>query len=179
MDVARMEARHTAIEEQIAKMSNEINTKVEDDPVAREMQEIVDMYSERCSKFEKLVSERGRVSSPELESEMSRLVQAKKELAKRRGELSRVGGGDQLARLNRELAGTVIDLAEKRAELGVVDKQLKQIEGQLTMATTFDPQVSQIRIARQTLENANRRVNELENLLAGLREPTVTVLGVD
>jgi hypothetical protein len=179
MDVARMEARHTAIEEQIAKMSNEINTKVEDDPVTRELQEIVDMYSERCSKFEKLVSEGGRVSSPELESEMSRLVQAKKELAKRRGELSRSAGGDQLARFNNELADIMIELAEKRAELGVVDKQLKQIEGQLTMATTFDPQVSQIRIARQTLENAGRRVNELETFLAGLQEPTITVLGVD
>jgi hypothetical protein len=179
MDVARMEARHTAIEEQIAKMSNEINTKVEDDPVTRELQEIVDMYSERCSKFEKLVSEGGRVSSPELESEMSRLVQAKKELAKRRGELSRSAGGDQLARFNNNLADIMIDLAEKRAELGVVDKQLKQIEGQLTMATTFDPQVSQIRLAQQTLEMTNQRVRELENLLAGLREPTVTVLGVD
>jgi hypothetical protein len=179
MDVARMEARHTAIEEQIAKMSNEINTKVEDDPITREMQEIVDMYSERCSKFEKLASEGGRVSSPELESEMSRLVQAKKELAKRRGELSRSAGGDQLTRFNNGLADIMIDLAEKRAELGVVDKQLKQIEGQLTMATMFDPQVSQIRLAQQTLEMTNQRVRELENLLAGLREPTVTVLGVD
>jgi hypothetical protein len=179
MDVARMEARHTAIEEQIAKMSNEINTKVEDDPITREMQEIVDMYSERCSKFEKLASEGGRVSSPELESEMSKLVQAKKELAKRRGELSRSAGGDQLTRFNNGLADIMIDLAEKRAELGVVDKQLKQIEGQLTMATTFDPQVSQIRLAQQTLEMTNQRVRELENLLAGLREPTVTVLGVD
>jgi hypothetical protein len=179
MDVARMEARHTAIEEQIAKMSNEINTKVEDDPITREMQEIVDMYSERCSKFEKLASEGGRVSSPELESEMSRLVQAKKELAKRRGELSRSAGGDQLTRFNNGLADIMIDLAEKRAELGVVDKQLKQIEGQLTMATTFDPQVSQIRLAQQTLEMTNQRVRELENLLAGLREPTVTVLGAD
>jgi len=179
MDVARMEARHTAIEEQIAKMSNEINTKVEDDPVTRELQEIVDMYSERCSKFEKLVSEGGRVSSPELESEMSKLVYAKKELAKRRGELSRYAGGDQLTRFNNGLADIMIDLAEKRAELGVVDKQLKQIEGQLTMATTFDPQVSQIRLAQQTLEMTNQRVRKLENLLAGLQEPTVTVLGAD
>jgi hypothetical protein len=179
MKIARLEARHMAIEEQIAKMNKEINTKVEDDPVTRELQEIVDMYSERCDKFEELVSKGGRVSSPELESEMIKLVQAKKELAKRRGELSRSAGGGQLTRFNSELANIMIELAEKRAELGVIDKQLKQVEGQLTMATTLDPQVSQIRLAQQALEIANQRVHELETLLAALQEPTATVLGAD
>jgi chromosome segregation ATPase len=110
---------------------------------------------------------------------MSKLVQAKKELAKRRGELSRSAGGGQLTRFNSELANIMIELAEKRAELGVIDKQLKQVEGQLTMATTLDPQVSQIRLAQQALEIANQRVHELETLLAALQEPTATVLGAD
>jgi len=179
MDLARLEARHTAIEEQISLMNKQIMSKVEDDPVTHELQEIVDMLSKRYNEFEKLVSGSGRVSSPELEDAMKRFIQAKTELAKRRGELSKVAGGDQLVRFNRELATTMIDLAEKRAQLGVVDKQFKQIERQLTTATTFDPQVSQIRIAKQALEIAGQRVNELESLLAGLQEPTVTVFGAD
>jgi len=179
MEIARLEARNMAIEEQIALMNRQIMNKVEDDPVTHELQEIVDMLSKRYNEFEKLVSGSGRVSSRELEDAMKRFIQAKTELAKRRGDLSKVAGGDQLARFNRELADVMIDLAEKRAVLGVIDKQLRQTEGQLTMATTFDPQVSQIRITKQTLENAGRRVSELETLLAGLREPTITVLGAD
>jgi len=179
MEVARLEARHAAIEEQNALMNRQIMNKVEDDLVIHELQEIVDMLGKRYSEFEKLVSGGGRVSSPELEDAMKRLIQAKTELAKRRGELSRFAGGDQLARFNRELADTMIGLAEKRAELGVVNKQLNQAERQLTAATTFDPQVSQIRLVKQALEIAGRRVSTLETLLADLQEPTVTVLGTD
>jgi hypothetical protein len=178
MDIAQLEARHSAIEEQIRKMSEQITTKVELDPVSRELQEIVDMYSKRYGEFEKLVSEGGRVSSPELESEMNKLVQAKIELAKRRGELSRTAGGDQLARFNDKLADVMIALAEKKAQLDVVDKQLKQAESQLITATTYDPQASQIRFAKQAIEVADRQIHEIETRLANLRSPTVTILGI-
>jgi len=178
MEVARLEARHTAIEEQIARISDQMAAKVKDEPVTVELQRLLETQAQQLANIRKLI-DAGRAPAADLANAEERLTRTRIELAQRREEISQSAGGDQLARFNRELADIMIDLAERRAEFGVIDKQLKQTEGQLTMATTFDPQISQIRIAKQTLEIASRRVSELETLLAGLREPTVTVLGAD
>jgi hypothetical protein len=177
MQVARMEARNTAIQEQIRRIKDEIDEKVRGDQVSEELRKILDIQVKRLEGFKKLVDD-GDINGGVADAE-EKIARAKIELAKRQEQLKQSAGGDQLVRFNNELADMMIDLAEKRAELGVIDKQLKQTERQLTTATMFDPQVSQIRLARQTLENASHRVSELENLLAGLREPTVAVLGVD
>jgi hypothetical protein len=178
MDIARLEARHTATEEQIAKISDQTAAKIKDDPVTVELQRLLEMQTQQLADTTRL-ADAGRMPHADLAGAEERLARTRIELAKRREESSKSAGGDQLARFNNELADVMIDLAEKRAVLGVINKQLRQTEGQLTMATAFDPQISQIRIAKQTLENASRRVNDLETFLAGLREPTVTVLGAD
>jgi hypothetical protein len=178
MDIARLEARHTATEEQIARIGDQTTTRVKDDAVIMELQRLLDTQTQQLENIKKLV-DTGKAQAANLNDAEEKTAKTRIELAKRREELGQSIGGDQLVRFNNELAGMMIDLAEKRAVLGVVDKQLKQTEGQLATAATFDPQVSQIRIAKQALEITSRRVNELETLLAGLQEPTVTVLGVD
>ncbi len=72
-----------------------------------------------------------------------------------------------------------IDEAESRARLDVLRKQLVDVQGQLTQASTFDPEAARIRITQETLDIANRRVGELEARIASLRPPTVTVIGAN
>jgi hypothetical protein len=177
MDVAQLEARNLAIEEQIVKISEQATVKIKDDPVAAEMRGIVEMYAKRLEEIRKQV-EAGRETSDEVVFMKQKLAEAKIELAKRLEELSK-SAGSQLARFNSELAGRMIVLAERKANLRVVDKQLTQTESQIIMATTLDPQLSQIRRAKQTLEDANRRLNELKIRLANLQPPSVTILGAD
>ncbi|MHC4171445.1 MAG: hypothetical protein ACYTBX_18525 [Planctomycetota bacterium] len=177
MDVARLEAIHLAIEEQIVRISEQATVKIKDDTVAAEMRGIVEMYAKRLEEIRKQV-EAGRETSDEVVFTKEKLAEAKMDLAKRLEELSK-STGSQLASFNSELADKMIELAEKKAEFRVVDKQLKQTESQIIMATTLDPQLSQIRRAKQALEDANKRLNELKIRLANLQPPTVTVLGAD
>ncbi len=177
MEVARLEARHLAIEEQIAKIGEQAATKIKGDPIMAELRGIINMHTEQQGRVQSLPKD--HISSAELEQIREKLARTKIELAKRSEELGKNAGGGQLAKFTGELADIMIDLAEKKAELGVVDKQLKQTESQIIMATTFDPQLSQIRLVKQSLEVTDRRINELKTRLANLQPPTVTVLGAD
>ncbi len=177
MGIAQLEASHLAIEEQIIKISEQATVKIKDDPVAAEFRGTVDMYTKRLEEIRKQV-EAGRETSDEVVVMKQRLALAKIQLVKRLEELSK-STGSQLASFNSKLADIMIELAEKKAEFRVIDKQLKQTESQIIMATTLDPQLSQIRRAKQELGDANERLNELKMRLANLQPPTVTVLGVD
>jgi DNA repair exonuclease SbcCD ATPase subunit len=178
MEVARLTARLSAIEQQIANTNRQIETKIADDRVTAELQRLVDMHVEQLENAKRLV-EAGRASSGELTDMTEKLTRARIELLQRREQLSKSLGGDQLTKFNSELADIMIDLAEKRAELQVVSKQLRDAEGRLAAATTFDPEVAQMRLARQEFEVLDRRLSELKTRLTALRPPTVTVLGVD
>jgi len=77
------------------------------------------------------------------------------------------------------LTSLAIDLAEKTAELQVINTQLGQTEGQLAMATTLDPQLSELRYAKEAFDAAQRRISQLKTRMANLVRPTVTVIGAD
>jgi len=178
MDIARLEARRSAIEQQIVKINEETGSKVKDDTVTVELQRLLELQIQHLDNVKKLVQV-GRTSQTDLADAEERLARARIELAKRREELTKLAGGDQVARYNIELADMMIDLAEKKAELDIVGKQLKETEKQLTMLTAVDPAITRIRLAMQALEVAEQRLSELKTRLANLQPPAVTVLGAD
>jgi len=47
------------------------------------------------------------------------------------------------------------------------------------MATTLDPQLSELRYAKEAFDAAQRRISNLKTTLANLTPPTVTVIGAD
>ena len=68
---------------------------------------------------------------------------------------------------------------ERIVKLQVLNTQLRQTESQLALATTFDLRVSQLRLIREAIETAERRIGELTARIAGLALPVVMVLGAD
>jgi len=178
LDVARMEARRPAIEERIPFIQREVHMKIHEDPIIGELQRLLDLQVQSLEGTKELVKQRA-VSHSEFADAEGKVARAKIELARRREELSKSAGGDQLAKFANDLTTLTIDLTGKKAELQVLSKQLDQTQKQLTALSVSDPQVSKIRLVTQALEMADRRVNELESRLAYLQEPTVTVLGAD
>jgi hypothetical protein len=166
MDVARLQAYGKATEEQIARVSDEVSRKLKEDPVAAELAALVDSYGKQA--------ENTRDNKT-----LERLARAKIELAKHQVQLSKSAGANLLQELSTGLAMRMVELAEKRAELGVVASQLTETERQLEAASSFDPQISQMRLAKQALEVAEYQLSGLKARLASLQEPSVTVLGAD
>ena len=178
MDLARLNARQTAIQQEIAKITTEVADKLGADYVTVELERIIEINANQLAAIAKRV-ESGTAASTDLGLMREKLARARIELARRREELNKSAGGDQLTRLNNELSSLAIDLSERTAELQVLNTQLRQTESQLALATTFDPRVSQLRLIREAFETAERRIGQLRARIAGLTPPVVTVLGAD
>jgi hypothetical protein len=177
MEIARHEALLPALEGQIAEINKQVTKRLAADPVSIELQKIADLHLGRVEYLNKLVDDGKAEAAGELELTMEKVARARIELVTRREELSKSAGGDQLAEFNKKLAELMIELALRRAEFDVVIRQLAETEEQLKKASAVDPEISQIRLAQEELEIAERRLSELRIRRANLREPTVTVLG--
>ena len=178
MDIARSEARQRAIEEQITRISHQTASRVEEDTVTAGLDRILENQNQQLAQL-KLGVERGQISPKELADAEEKIFRTKIELAQRQEQLIKSRGGDQLARYNAGLADIMIELAEKTAEIMVIDKQLNQTESQFATATAIDSRIEKIRMAKEALDRAQNRVNELNMHIADMQPPTVAVIGVD
>lgn len=178
MEVARLEASRSAFEQQIARLNKDIAFKVRTDQTTVEFRPLLEQL-ERQRKDIELNINKGPDYRDRLTEVLEKITSTKLELADRRQALVEQLGGDQLADFSRQLANLAIALAEKKAELEVVSSQLEQMEEQLEIATAFDPEISQMRLAKEALEAAERRLNESKIHLVSLQPPTVTILGAN
>jgi len=178
MELARLQGRIPAIEEQIKRINSEIDEKVHADQVSEELRKIL-AVQEKYFEEVKILADTGTVSSSDLADAEEKLARAKIELARRREQIGTTAGTNQLTKFSNELATLAIDMAEKKAMLEIVSNQLNRTEQHLTASTILDPQVSQIRLAVRALEIADKRINELNTLSLNVQPPTVSVLGAE
>ena len=177
-DVARMDARRQAIENQILKTRKEMANLTANDVVIGELEIIVEISRKRAKTVEKLV-EAGKTSADKLENAVEKLARARIELAEQSRRISDSAGGGQLNDFNKDLADLAIQLAESGAEVRFIYDRLGLVEHQLKEAATVNPQLHKIKSAQARLEEATSRVNALKRQLAGLVRPTVTILSAE
>lgn len=178
MQMAGMEARRQAIEEQIARTRDEADRKLAQDTVTKELQILVEMIETRLSALRKQV-DAGQLPQSELAPAMENLTRARIELAKRQEELRRDAGGGRLDSLNSELSQMAIQTAEQRARLEIFRTQLDETQRRLARASAFDPQAARLRTARQALDIAERQIAELTSRRVQLARPSVTEMAAD
>ena len=178
MDLAMTEARRRAIEEQIVEVTIRTSEKLEGDAVTQQLGEIVEMNATSLSLLQRQF-EAGRLSESDMMKGKESLTKARIDLAMRREELAKSIGGNRLSQLNDELSRMTIDMAEKRAEMEFLHRQLAETEDEIARASMFDPQAARIRIARQALDIAEAQVIQLKRRLAELQPPMVAVIGAN
>jgi hypothetical protein len=176
MELARLKGRMPAIETQIVRIKKEVDEKIQEDQISKELKKVLDLQVQHLELVKKL-AENGRAQETQVVDEEQAVARAKIELARRREKIGASAGTDQLTKLSNELATLAIDMAEKKAMLDVIKTQLDQTQQHLTSADLSDPQVSRIHMAAQAVEIAERRVSDLNARLVNLQLPTVSVLG--
>jgi hypothetical protein len=178
LELAGMEARRKAIQEQIARAEAEANQRLGEDTVTRELEKLVQINTQTLATLRNQV-EAGRSSPVELARAEESLTRARIELAKRREELGKQLGAGRIEQFNNELSRIAIDRAEKQVQLEILRKQADDVQRQLARASAFDPEAARIRVARETLDLIDRRILELETRLATLQPPSVVVIGAN
>ena len=176
MELAGMEARRRAIQEQIVQGRELADRQLAEDEVTKELKKLLDLSMMNIERIEKAVDS-GRAPETDLTQAMESMTRAKIELARRREEMMKSAGGGQLEQYNAELSRIAVDKADKQAQLDVLRQQLGDIQRQLMQASTFDPEAARSRVAQETLDLANRRVAEVQARLTNLQPPSVVILG--
>jgi len=178
MELAGMEARRKAIQEQIVQGRELADKQLAEDEVTKELKTLLDLSKMNLEGVQKAVHS-GRAPETDLTQAMESMTRAKIELARRREEMMKAAGGGQLEQYNAELSRMAVDKAERQAQLDVLHRQLGEAQRQLTQASTFDPEAGRVRVAQETLDLANRRVAEIQARLTSLQPPSVVVLGAN
>jgi hypothetical protein len=176
MKLASLHARQNATAEQIARIGKEIAARAQEDPVAVELQKIVELR-EQALKKEKETKEAGMFSGTAGEEAVAL---ARAELAKQRQAAAQAAGGNLLAELNKEVVTLAVDIAEAeaRGEYFHTRLALARDKKLLELADHYEREVApQLGAAEQAVRQALQRRAEAEEQLAQYRPVTVTVMG--
>jgi hypothetical protein len=178
LDLAGIDARQKAIQEQIAAIQAAAGKQLTDDRVTQELEQLQHTNAINLANLKKM-ADAGRIAASELAQAEESAARVRIDLARRREELSRQAGGGQLEEFTKELSHIAIDKAEKKAQLQIVRRQLDEVQKQLAQALTFDPEAARLRLAQEALDITGRRVAELQTRLANLQPPMVTMIGAN
>jgi hypothetical protein len=151
---------------------------IEDDPISKEFQSILDVHERRLKDTQKLY-ESGRASASDLEDIREKIIRARIELAKRQEEVSNPPGGIVLSSLNNDLANLSTKMTLARQEISSFEEQLKEAEELLGKADSYELLSLKTDIARQNLEETLLWRARLGRNVRSIQPPDVTVIGAE
>lgn len=173
MEIARLKARSTAIEQQVVRISIHISEKIQGDVTISQLESLIEKLEQRRERKAEVTIE----TSDELFATTEKIVSIRLQLAEHTRFLTKAAGGDLLTRFNDELAMLMVNLAEQEARLHIINKYLEQAKSRLSAAGRFEPEAIRARQAKEALDNALKQENDLRSRLANLQPPVVSVLG--
>jgi len=177
--LAALHARQNALLEQIARIGGEIKTRAQEDPVAIELQKVVELRERALAKTREQAKQ-ALASDDQVAGGEERLALARAELAKQRQAASFAAGGSLLADLSKDVVSLATDIAESEARREYFRGRLAQARERklLELADRYEGEVApQFKAAEQGVRIALDRRLEAEEQLARCRPATVTVLG--
>ena len=126
IDLVAKNERREAMEEEIAKQSAIMEDKAAHDPIANELQKVVDAMEAQVKRVEGLVAE-NKASKSELSEAIGKAAEARAKLLQRKHDAAMEAGGDVLATFNRELLTLAIDIRELTVREKFVKEKLDRM----------------------------------------------------
>jgi chromosome segregation ATPase len=177
--LAAMNARQSALEEQVARIGREAARLAGEDPVALELEKVVKLREQKLERMKELVAA-GKVTAAEAADVEEGVAQARAELAKQRQVASQAAGGALLGDLNKEVVSLMVNIAEAKARHEFVNQALDryQIPELQDRADRYDREVAgELPGVRDAAERALAEQTRAGEELSSYRPPAVVVLG--
>jgi hypothetical protein len=158
LDVMGKTARREALEKQVAEQTAAVEKKAADDPVAVELQKVVEARQVRVTQLEELVRAKA-ASQAEVQEAVGAVAEARAKLLERQRD---VAGGDAIAASTRELLALSIDLRELTARLDYVNSHLEALRSAAEImddAHTIEAELADARAEQKSAEDGLRAIN--------------------
>jgi chromosome segregation ATPase len=160
LELAGMEARLEAVQEQFKSTMVKAKDELAADPVLAEMEKAVAARERLLDVVRKRV-EQGMAPQQELAKAEAELSDAKIQLLDRKS-ASASRGGDALAPLTREMQNLAIDIRDRKARLAQVEKQRKPLVGAAQGFQSLEAQQEEVALLRRAWEEAQTRLREAQ-----------------
>ena len=162
LDLVAKQARAEALTEQIAKFSDQLAKKVEDDPVATELQKVVELQQKAADHLHEMFT-RGLASPTEVDKANTELAEARAKLVERKSLAASTAGGDTLAAWNRELMNLSVDQAELNARLKAINERLNRLSDAGDMLDRAEQIRARIADVNKAMTEADAKVSDLQS----------------
>jgi chromosome segregation ATPase len=126
IDLAGKTARQQALADAIAKLSAQADANVDADPIAKQLQTVVDVKQRELALKKQMVSS-GTGTEAEMQQTAAELGQAKAAVLERREAAAKAAGTDSLEQWNHELMMLSVDVTELKARADVMKNRLEQL----------------------------------------------------
>jgi hypothetical protein len=122
MDLAAKETRAKTLREQIKQIGDEVEKKIDGDPVLAQLKRVFELRKQALATVEQRFR-MGVVPPEEPSKAQEQVIDAEIRVQERMEALRQNNRGDELSRLGGELGATMVDIAEMRAKLAYVENQ--------------------------------------------------------
>ena len=161
LDLVAKQARSEALTDQIARFSEQLAKKVDDDPVAKELEKVVE-YQQKAMEQTQQQQKVGVVTSAEADKAVAELALARAKLMERKSLAAATAGGDTLAAWNKELMNLAVDQAELNARLKAINERLNRLTDAGDMLDRTEQIRAQVADISKELTDAEARISDLQ-----------------
>lgn len=168
------DARRKALEEEIARASERIEKRVESDPIALELQKVVEAR-EHAAETMKQLHKNGQASQGELHNAIARAAEARAKVLQQQRDAATAAGGTALEAFNRELMTLSIDSREIEAKLKHLEQRLPRLRQAVELLDRYQPIQQRALEANEALAKATREAQRIRVMLQENAPPRVLV----
>jgi len=162
-----------AIVEKISRTQALVEKRLEDDPIAKELQATVEANARQLAEMEAS----GKFGFHDLQEFRENLIRARMELAERREQISNDAGARRVESLNEELQEHLLNERKTEHYLSQMQQKQNKLTELMPKADKYELLEMKIDIARDSLEDAIRWRDELQRRFRMIQEPAVTIIG--
>ena len=176
IDIAGKTARQKALADAIARLSDQMQAKLDADPIARQLQMVVDARQAQLDQDQSNFKA-GAASPADISQAGVTLAEAKAALLERKEAAAKAAGADSLDQWNRDLLSLSVDLAELSARSDAIKSRITTL-GKILQTDADGPSEENIHrdieARNGDMNQMNQRLQEIDHELHLL--PAITVV---
>ena len=175
LDVMAKGARRDALEQQVARQSDQIQKRIDDDAIVKELMKVVEVREKEIDTIKKAVAQAVAPAS-EVSEAVAKAAEARAKLLSHKRDAAAEAGGAALEGFNRELMMLSVDLRELEVRLKFVESHLPGLRDAMDRLDGLQRAESELAQARSEYDNADLHARNAIRAAGSARPPNIVII---